>query len=111
MKILTFRVNKFAQRPRGIDLAHGMKVLMKTRCLEHHVLEATPFYGFQQTLRIFERTKNRRDRRSGVLAMLEHLDAVPSVIGGVCRDKYRFDSIIFNQFLERWVCLRAPASL
>ena len=111
VEILAFGIHELAQPAGIVDLPHRVEVFVEVGRLEHHVLEAAGLDGLEQLVGILQRAKHRRHGRGDVLAVLEHLDAVPRVAGSIGGHEDRLDPVVFDQFLERGIGLRAPGSL
>ena len=88
-----------------------VEVLVEAGGLEHHVLEAAGLDGLEQLVGLLQRAKHRRHGRGDVLAVLEHLDAVPGVAGSIGRHEHGLDAVVLDHFLERGIGLLAPGSL
>ena len=84
---------------------------MEAGGLEHHVFAAAGLDRLKQLVGVLQRPENRRHCRGDVLAVLEDLDAVPRVAGGVGGHEHRLDAVVLDQLLERGIGLGAPAGL
>ena len=97
--------------PGAIDLPHRVAVVVERRRLEHHVLAAARLDRLVQLVGLLERAEDGRHGAGDVLAVLEHLDAVPGMAGRVGRHEDRLDRVVLDQLLERGVRLLAAAGL
>ncbi len=68
-------------------------------------------HGLHELLGLFERSEHGRHRGHHVLAVVEHLDAMPRVAGGVGGHEDRLDLRVFDQLFERVIRLAASAGL
>ncbi len=82
---------------------------METRGLEHHVFAPAGLDRLVQLVGVFEGTEDRRHGRGDVLAMLQDLEAVPRMAGGIGRNEYRLDAVVFDHVLQRRISLAATA--
>ena len=109
--VLAFGVHQLAEPAGLVDLPHRVQVLVEIRGLEHHVRPAAGLDRLEQLIGFLERAERRRDGARDVLAVLQHLDAMPGVTGRIGGDKHGFDLVVFDQFFERGIGLLTAACL
>ena len=68
-------------------------------------------HGLEQWLGVVERAEDRRHGRGHVLAVLQHLDAMPGVAGRVGRHEDRLDRVVLDHLFQRRIRLLAAARL
>ena len=111
VEVFPFGVDELAEPAGPIDLPHRVAVVVERRRLEHHVLAAARLDRLEQLVGLLDRAEDGRHRAGDVLAVPEHLDAVPGMAGGVGRHEDRLDAVVLDQLFERGVRLLAAAGL
>ena len=109
--ILAFGIDQLAESAGLVDPAHGVEVLVEGRGFEEHVGAVAFPHRLPQLLRFFERGVDRGHGAGHVLAVLEHLDAVPGMARRVGRDEHRLNAVVLHEFLERRIGLRTAGRL
>ena len=109
--VLAFGVDELAEAAGLVDLPHGVAVVVEGRRLEHHVLPAAGLDRLEQLVGVLERAEDGRHGRGHVLAVLEHLDAVPGVARGVGGHEDGLDRVVLDQLFQRRIGLLAAAGL
>ena len=92
VEVFALGVDELAEPARAIDLPHRVAVVVERRGLEHHVLAAARLDRLVQLVGLLDRAEDGRHGAGDVLAVLEHLDAVPGMAGRVGRHEDRLDA-------------------
>ncbi len=111
VEVFPFGVDEFAEPAGPINLPHRVAVVAKGGGLEHHVLPAVGLDRVEQLVGVFQRAEDGRHRAGHVLAVLEDLDAVLGVAGGVGRHENGLDRVVLDQCFQRRIRLPATAFL
>ncbi len=110
MVVFAFGVDELAEAAGVVDCPHRVAVGAEVGGLEHHVRKPARLDGLEQLVGVLERTRTR-ERAGDVLAVLEHVDAVPGVAGGVGGHEDGLDRVVLDHFFKGRVGLLAAAGL
>ena len=109
--VLALGIHQPPKPARLVDLPHRVAIVVIRARLGHHVRQASLLHGLYELLGVLDRAVRGRHARHHVLAVVEGVQAVLGVAGGVGRHEDRFDLRVLHQDLQRFVRLRAPAGL
>ena len=109
--VLPFGVDQLAEAAGLVDFAHRVEVGVETGSLHHHVLQAARLDGLVEPVGVFQGTPDGGNGAGDVLAVLEDIDRLPGVAGGVGGQEDRLDLVVLDHFLQRRIGLFAAADL